>query len=138
MKIAKEIYRQITTQSFLKEVSGLLGGINGTILYYYQASSNNNKECSCYLEGERINKVIDLWQRKGIDFYGIYHTHPICDDRLSAQDISYITAVMNALSQNVECLYFPVILPNKKMTAYKAVNKGQISIVKETVIQIDL
>lgn len=138
MKITSEVFMQITTQSFIKEVCGLLGGVNGTVKYHYQNSTHKDGRCVCYLEGEKIDKVIAQWQRNGIEFYGIYHTHPICDDRLSPQDISYITAVMDALSQDVEYLYFPVILPNKKMTAYKVVNKGQIIIVKEPVIQVDV
>lgn len=138
MKITGEVFKQITTQSFIKETCGLLGGVNGTIKYHYQNSTHKDGQCACYLEGEKIDKVISQWQGNGIEFYGIYHTHPICDDRLSAQDISYITAIMDALSQDVECLYFPVVLPNKKMTVYKAVNKGKVVIEKETVIQVDV
>lgn len=138
MKIKSEIFRQITTQNFIKETCGLLGGVNGTVKYHYQSSTHKDERCACYLEGEKIGEIITQWRRNGIDFYGIYHTHPVCDDRLSSQDITYIKAIMASLPEIMKYLYFPVILPNKKMTVYKAVNNGQIIIIKEPVIQVDV
>lgn len=123
------------------EAGGILGAKQGTIVQaYLDKGLSKNKYC-CYEPNTfLLNSVIQNWQKQNIDFVGIFHTHYYGVSTLSKNDISYINLILNSMPEEVENLYFPVVLPEQQTIipyiAIKTVNgikifEEKIKIAKE-------
>lgn len=139
MNISKILYHQILSlvPMYPPECGGIIAGKNN-IVSHFCIDENKQTSISEYSPNINfINETITLWQKKGIDFLGIFHTHPEYGRILSQNDKKYITKIMLHLNQeNIELL-FPIIIPRKEIIPYysKIVNgkvfihEGQINFV---------
>lgn len=135
MYIAHEIYKRIVEEvpDHPPEIGGILGARNGVICYVvFDCGTQRENMGKCYYTPnvEYLNKCIADWEVRGIDFYGVFHTHFFSVSTLSEGDRQYIEKIMRAMPDVKKKLYFPVVvLPERKMVAYMCRrNKGKIKI----------
>lgn len=97
------------------ESGGILGIKNSVVCEYYHDSSSRIGERALYvLDVDTLNLKIDVWQKSGIEFAGIIHSHMLGQNTLSSGDIEYIKQVFNNIPECVDELYFPIIIPKDK------------------------
>ncbi len=129
MKILTDVYKCIcnSVPSAPPEIGGILGSINGDVCKC-QIDQGCSKSCGCFYSPnvDILNKTINGWQRDGILFHGIFHTHFLGVQTLSDGDITYINAILHAMPAYIHELYFPiVVLPEKRMVPYLATRNGK-------------
>lgn len=102
------------------ERGGIIGGKNETITKFVLDDKKTFTDKAMYVpDVEFINSQIEIWQSLNINFYGIIHSHKF-DSNLSQEDINYIKKIMTHTPDNMKELFFPIIIPNRKIVFYKA------------------
>ncbi len=138
MRIFENTYRNLMNAmpDAPPELGGILGG-NHSVICAYMIDTGTGKGCGCSYapDVEMLNAEIKEWQKRGIAFQGMFHTHFFGVRTLSDGDIAYITAIMQTMPQSLSELHFPVVvLPDREMTSYLAVRSGnEVTIREETV-----
>lgn len=138
MKIEWKTYNEIISQSNEKppEMGGVLGKQNGVICRF-QLDYGNGSECRCSYSPQVsvLNDTIENWQKEGIEFAGMFHTHFFGVSSLSKGDVEYISKIMKTMPSQISELVFPIIvMPNKEMVSYKAeISNGEIIISKDKI-----
>lgn len=106
------------------ECGGILGSSrNGIIdnIVLDNTGHQNEPRCSYTPNVEFLNGCILRWQHESIRFLGVFHTHFAGVKTLSEADKKYIKAIMNAMPEEIEYLYFPIfVLPERKLAGYVA------------------
>ncbi|MBR6800877.1 MAG: hypothetical protein IKM61_03915 [Eubacteriaceae bacterium] len=122
MKITKSVYDGILafTPPAPPERGGILGGKDGKIIIYASDTGGKSEYDRYTPDTQSINKIIETWEKIGIGFMGIYHSHFQDGESLSNGDIKYIKKIMSVMPEKA-VLYFPLILPGK-IIAYRAEN----------------
>ena len=120
-----------------REQGGLLGGKVGLIsTVYVDKGLDIGKRCSYAPDTDTCNRVISDWLEKGLDFYGIFHTH-MDGTELSDSDVLYIARIMRALADYTDSLYFPVVIPKREVKVYKTLYQdGKMKIMNDKIIII--
>jgi len=132
MNILKSIYDKILkSPSPPPEIGGILGGHKNFVkecFFDVGLSSNGYDE---YVPNVKlINSKIEEWSFNNISLIGLFHTHFSNGDELSISDISYINKIMESI--RLDKLYFPIVIPKKKMIVYFAEKlNGKIIIARE-------
>lgn len=138
MKIQKEIYNKILylCQVVPPEIGGIIGQQNGIIGFAEFDSGTVKSDCAVYIPNvKKLNSVIEKWNRWGIEFVGMFHSHPIGQETLSMDDIEYIHSVFDSMPDSVTELYFPIVIPKSHIIAYKAIRKNHsILIEKDNIV----
>lgn len=138
MKIIKKTYQKIFDRfsNCLFEEGGIIGGVNNIITQFEFDIGIPNDNAGCYIPNvDKLNKCICEWQKQNINFYGIIHSHINNYGNLSNDDIKYIKRIMFSISENIQYLYFPVVLPKYTMNSFKAIRiKDEIRIVSDDII----
>lgn len=133
MKIKETVFKEIMESPVPPpEVGGIIGGRDDIITCYF-ADKGSKENCydSYYPSTDLLNEQIAVWQSRGIEFYGIYHTHFAGDDGLSCSDRRYIVNIMQAMPPQVTWLYFPIVFRDG-MLIYRAVReKNTVKILPE-------
>lgn len=132
MKVSKTVVdrlnRYIPTLS--SEVGGILGSSgNGIVdeVFVDLADTSGAKPCMYSPNTTYLNRKIEYWQDRNIDFVGIFHTHFGGACNLSDSDVRYISKIMYAMPPQIDSLYFPVfVLPEMKLVCYKASRANEI------------
>lgn len=137
MRISKELYNEILylTQCPPPESGGLLGGHNGVVTLFVSDKGSNIKSSYKY-EPDTVflNKTINEWLSKNVDFLGIYHSHPHNCEALSSADIEYINEIMRCVNGYTDKLYFSIVIPNEKIISYYAlIVADEIQIFQEAI-----
>ena len=140
MYITDEIYKEIfeNIPDSPPEMGGIFGGSENIIkvVEFDKGLETQYKKLCCYIpDVEHLNTCIDVWAEKGIDFYGVFHTHFGNSKKLSEGDEIYIKKIVRAMPFGKDKLYFPiVVLPKKVIIAYLAVRKkDEIYILEENI-----
>lgn len=117
MQIAKSVYEKILSKYPIPppEQGGILGMRNGVVCEYYH-------DTGCFRTGRAVyepnvdilNQKIEEWDDIGIQFVGIVHSHMLEQETLSSGDRAYIKAVFDVVSESVDKLYFPIVIPATK------------------------
>ena len=139
MRIKKNVLNSICAivSDIPPETGGILGEQSGVIVIVeFDEGIQNQRMCNYSPNVNKLNQVIQLWKKQGIDFCGIFHTHYFGVETLSAGDTSYIEQIMESMPKSIKRLYFPlVVLPQREMVAYVAVKENEeICIQKEIII----
>lgn len=125
MKITRALYKEIQNKvnPFPPESGGILGSKENIIVTsVYDEGLNNEKMCSYTPNVKLLNDVIAKWKEEEIIFSGIFHTHYFGVKTLSHGDQCYIEKIMRSMPDDVNELYFPiVVMPQKEIVAYKAI-----------------
>lgn len=118
------------------EMGGILGGKTGIITSFIIDTGLEplNHYCHYYPNVRKLNQEISRWAKKGINFYGIFHSHFPGGYQLSLGDKKYIQRIMLSMPPDINTLYFPLILPSE-IVGYQANRYGsQISICCDDII----
>lgn len=138
MRIVKKAYKQIVDSfaNCLFEEGGIIGGVNDIVTRFEFDIGIPGDNKGCYIPNVgKLNKCICEWQKQNINFYGIIHSHINHYGDLSNDDIKYIKRIMLSMPQNIQYLYFPVVLPKRTIKSFKAVRIGdEIRIVSDNII----
>lgn len=124
MKILRKAYNSLLndTPPLPPETGGILGGNDGIIseIFFDQNEDIHNAPAIYVPNIGLINKTIESWERTGISFYGMFHSHYSRDRELSPGDRKYILEIMRAMPRTISRLYFPIILPGEAVFGYHA------------------
>lgn len=116
------------------EMGGILGSKNKIICQVeLDKGIENNLLCNYVPDVDKLNRIIEKWQQADVLFEGIFHTHFYGVRTLSDGDKKYINVILNAMPENLDGLYFPIVLPEtKQMIVYLAKrSEGKIEITEE-------
>ena len=109
------------------ETGGILGSRDGTLidaLSMDQPRANAQWRCAYAPNVHFLNGKLGEWQREGIHFKGIFHTHFANVKTLSEGDIKYIHTILSCMPPRIRYLYFPIfILPKYELISYRAERK---------------
>ena len=137
MIITKDAYlRLLLLPSVPPETGGLLGSHHGIIDTICIDRSCAFKEKAVYVPNvQYLNRQLLNWQKCGINFEGIFHSHPTNSPELSQDDKAYIQTIMQAMPLHFNKLYFPVILPGEKITSFWADRRSGnlVSVVRDNI-----
>lgn len=131
MDIYIDVYKRIVNSvpDIPPEIGGILGKSNNIVSHVKfdkGLTYAGKRQCAYIPNTELLNRYIDEWERKHIDFCGIFHTHFFGVDTLSNGDKKYIKKIMNALPMGIFSLYFPiVVLPEHTIKVYVAYKTNQ-------------
>lgn len=121
MQILSHEYQKIVRSCPIvpPEVGGLLGSVNHVIVScVFDYGTPANDKAIYQPSIKMLNEHIKQWQTQGIEFAGLFHSHPAGQYCLSSDDELYITRILNAMPPHLSTLYFPVVLPRDKMFSY--------------------
>lgn len=119
------------------EIGGILGGKNGVVTcHVLDYGKTGGSPCSYTPNIAYLNRKIEEWFKDGIEFMGIFHVHFGGAESLSPGDKLYIGQILEAMPEEINCLYFPVVkMPEREMVVYRASNDhGKIKIEKEPIL----
>jgi len=106
------------------ETGGILGSSDGQLIDKLVMDipiETTDRPCSYSPNVEFLNENIATWQKHGVSFMGIFHTHFVGVKTLSHGDKKYINTIMATMPDTIEYLYFPVfVLPERILVCYKA------------------
>lgn len=139
LNIQKSVYESLLADSLCvpPESGGVLGGNDKIVTCFVADAGRNSTEFNRYEpDTKKINNVISDWLNHGIDFMGIFHTHPSGDEKLSQADLIYIKSIMTSIKEYTNTLYFPIVIPREKIIGFCAeFVAGEINIF-QTAIEI--
>ena len=140
MIIKKETYDLIDSliSGNPPETGGIIGSAEGNVIdnaVMDISTAPIGHPCSYAPNVDFLNENIEAWQRKGIGFKGVFHTHLAGVETLSCADKHYIDIIMKAMPDEIGYLFFPVfVLPSRKMVCYRATpNDGNTTIIREQI-----
>lgn len=138
MRLLKSVYDMLLSCSPVPpESGGILGEKDGIVCAVCLDQANQVLTQAEYRPNvEYLNAVISGWERTGVDFAGLFHTHLSEQTSLSGSDRYYITQIMQALPSSTEKLFFPVVLPGIEVFSYMAFRKGGDILIREDIITI--
>jgi len=123
MKIYLDIYQQLLScPAVPPETGGILGGKHGVVdqILFDQAKSIHDS--GKYIPNvQYLNKMIDIWQIDGIEFYGMFHSHKMDWSTLSGDDKKYIRHIMESMPDVIHTLYFPLVFSGIGVKGFRAV-----------------
>jgi len=84
---------------------------------------------------KNLSKIITHWQERGTTFYGVFHSRLDTSKELSSADKEYIKNIMLAMPDEVDHLYFLLVLPKcEKIIAFKAIkHDNYFNIIKDDI-----
>ena len=138
MVILESIFHQILMDcpSVPPETGGLLGG-NGQMVScaVFDKSVPIMKKAQYIPDTIFLNQVLMEWAQSGIEFLGMFHSHPVGATKLSGQDEIYISEILQSLPEN-QTFWFPIVIPKIEIHAFAVHRAGsQIFIKKDAIIQ---
>ena len=138
MKIKHKTYKEILTHytSAPPERGGILGKKDGIIVDYIHDNTCPILNRAIYVpDKEFLNKCIEEWAKKDIEFCGIVHSHPDGQDTLSGGDMEYIKALYEVNSQ-LKNSYFPLVLNGRELKVYSVERNGEGISAKPDLLEI--
>ena len=137
MIIQYETYKKLLSQlnPVFPEKGGLLGGKHGIITCFEKDKSVVTTVSNQYIPNVNyLNMILSRWDNTCTEFYGIVHTHPYAQEKLSSDDVKYIYTIMQAMPRTISSLYFPIVTDANKMISYKiSLKDNRIQIMNDSV-----
>lgn len=123
IRILASVYQKLVSELPYPppECGGILGCKDNTICEIWIDSRPQVNDALVYepdIKG--INHQIYQWQKNGVRFCGLFHSHIAEEETLSGDDITYIRRIVRAIPRDYGQLLFPVVIPNKKVILYYA------------------
>jgi proteasome lid subunit RPN8/RPN11 len=90
MKISKEITKELITHARKDapvEACGYLAGKDNIITRHYELTNTDKSNEHFSFDPSEQFKVVKDAREKGLEIYGVYHSHPATPARPSAEDI---------------------------------------------------
>jgi hypothetical protein len=100
VQITRDVYDQLLRDcpDVPPEVGGILGG-HGDVVSTFALDAPGNPDANNQYAPDtgRLNSIISGWADRGVDFYGIFHTHFPYGYYLSPEDEVYIRQILSAM-----------------------------------------
>lgn len=123
--VLKEILNQIPPAP--PETGGIIGGRDQIVSLFETDPGINTANPGCYTpDTVKLNQIIRKWERSGIDFYGIVHSHMCGQTGLSSGDMEYIKDIMRSMPDEIKYLYFPIVIDGKELYSFKALKAPEV------------
>lgn len=101
------------------EAGCILGMQNGIICEFAYDAGIPRYDAAIYTPNiEMLNQIIAAWNKKGIFFCGLAHSHPQKQKSLSLNDKNYIINIMKSIPISIKKLYFPLVFPGSEMISF--------------------
>lgn len=123
MYISQTVFQEIFTSfpAVPPENGGILGQKDGVICAYLHDRKEQSADNATYCpDVQWMNTCIEAWEKAGIQFAGIVHSHPGDNGDLSTEDRVYICEIMAAMPDSITELLFPIMLPGKRLVGHIA------------------
>lgn len=123
MKILSELYDRLLAEvpPPPPETGGILGARGGIVCAAYFDFGRSHSTRAVYEPDiARLNGQIVDWEQSEITFCGMFHSHLPGADTLSDGDRRYIARILAQMPVQIQTLFFPVILPEKRLVAFRA------------------
>lgn len=137
-KIKKAVYGSLisTYPDDFNEIGGVLGGNNNVISEFVFVKNTNKFKRALYTpDSDYFNFVIEQWEMKNIEFYGIFHTHPLNERTLSYGDKEYIKKIMVENPKIIKLL-FPLVFNDEILFSSAEKINSNVIIYNENVIVV--
>ena len=107
------------------EAGCILGSYNGIICEFVFDAGIPRNDVAIYTPNiGLVNQIIADWNKQGICFCGLAHSHPQTQKSLSLNDKNYINTIMASMPNSVSKLYFPLVFPGYEIISFVAI-KGR-------------
>lgn len=140
MKLLQNVYLKMLNSYPIPppEQGGIMGMKNSIVCEYYHDNSKNATDRAVYVPDiDALNQKIEEWNRNGIQFAGIIHSHLLEQNTLSLGDKEYIKQIFNNLPKVIDKLYFPIVIPDsKQVVSFVAKRKNKDVIIQQDEIHI--
>jgi len=125
MLITRNAYYTLLAECVIvpPESGGILGGHDSvvtTVLFDENLIDLRYRNYSWSPNVSFLNDALERWESQGIEFLGIFHSHPSGKPNLSSPDENYIYRIMKSMPHRISRLYFPVVLPDVDVMTYAA------------------
>lgn len=138
MKILKETYSRLLnsySSAVPPEEGGILGIRNGIVCAYKHDSSVKLYDSAQYVPNtEFLNSVIPDWEKDGIVFAGMVHSHIPHEKDLSASDRDYAVQILQAMPDYIDKLFFPIVLEGKELIVFSVCKGSEIQKEKTEIV----
>lgn len=138
MKIKHKTYKEILSHytSVPPECGGILGKKEDLIVDYIHDNTHPILNRAIYApDTELLNRCIEEWSEKNIEFCGFVHSHPDGQNILSSGDMEYIK-LLYEVNPQLKNTYFPLILNGRELKVYSAERNGDGISVKPDSLEI--
>lgn len=138
MKIKYKTYKEILSHytSVLPERGGILGKKENIIVDYIHDNTRPILNRAIYVpDTEFLNRFIEEWAEKDIEFCGFVHSHPDGQNTLSGGDMEYIK-LLYEVNPQLKNTYFPLILNGRELKVYSVERNGDGISVKPDSLEI--
>ncbi len=138
MKILTDVYEKIINCPLAPpETGGIIGIKNEVVCSCFYDNSLPQRKRAIYIPNvDFLNAKICEIEEKGIEFAGMFHSHPPNQPKLSGDDIEYIKVIFQAMPASIKTLYFPIVLPNVALVSFKAIKQEDAVHILEDKIKI--
>lgn len=139
MIILRSVYHQLLRSPEIPpETGGILGMKNSVInSICFDSGLSHSSSCNEYVpDVSFFNNCIDAWQKNGIVFCGMFHTHLPQWSTLSGGDKTYIRCIMNSLPRSINQLFFPLVFPGHSIRSFVAIRENNRIYINEDTITI--
>lgn len=137
MRISKHLLEEIYEKFPIvpPEAGCVLGGHDDVVThFFYERGISSRNDFAIYTpDVKKIAEKIREWEKEGIEFLGLAHSHPSGQTSLSSSDAAYIHAIMNA-NPTLLKVYFPLIFSEGEFISYVAVRSEKIKILPDDII----
>lgn len=118
------------------EIGGVLGSTDNQIIDVIQFDETSVHNAYSYSPNTKyLNAILLEWNRRGIAFMGMFHSHLFGIKQLSEKDKCYIKKILSSIHAENTTLYFPIlVLPSQEIITYAGKKSSDgITIFKEDV-----
>lgn len=136
--ISNNLFQNIICKpiGYNRETGGFVGINNNVIVEYVFDEGVVFSNIFTYRpDVKRFNEFIVMCKHKGIEKYGILHTHLNEEGTLSNSDGVFINNIFE-VNHQIDEMYFPVIIPGKTMRIFKGKRTTNRVEIKECVISL--
>lgn len=138
MKIKHKTYKEILSHytSAPPERGGILGMKDGLVSDYIHDNTRPILNRAIYVPNtELLNRCIEEWAEKGIEFCGFVHSHPKGQNTLSGGDMEYIK-LLYEVNPQLKNTYFPLVLNGRELKVYSVERNGDDISIKPDSLEI--
>lgn len=114
-------------RGYPNEVCGILAGKDRKVEKVYEMSNTENSRTRFFMDPQEQLRVMKEIRNSGLDFIGIYHSHPETEARPSAHDIE--------LAFYPDVSYVIVSLKDKDNPSIRSFNIREGKIEEEAIVQ---
>lgn len=132
LRIKRQLWKKIFNfnSNDVYETGGFFG-IKGKKICSYEFDSGRDSVSSGeYMPNLNLfYRSLKQWEKEGIEYVGILHTHLNHQGTLSGGDYKYLDELMK-LNKNLQVFFTAILIPNEKIYFYRVIRKKERIVIK--------